>query len=120
MDIVNSGEVTEGETYRLTVGALDTAAAAANTEFGDFTLNASNSSAAKAIDGRYVALTGADAITLNVGGANTTDAGDVYIDLIENDENGERFRAPIGMYASGEKQGAYYPDRSVRVRKSEK
>ena len=109
VDIVNSGEVTEGETYRLTVGALDTAAAAANTEFGDFTLNASNSSAAKAIDGRYVALTGADVITLNVGGADTTDAGDVYIDLIENDENGERFRAPIGMYASGESKELTIP-----------
>lgn len=109
VDIVNSGEVTEGETYRLTVGALDTAAAAANTEFGDFTLNASNSSAAKTIDGRYVALTGADAITLNVGGADTTDAGDVYIDLIENDENGERFRAPIGMYASGESKELTIP-----------
>ena len=109
VDIVNSGEVAEGETYRLTVGALDTAAAAANTEFGDFTLNASNSSAAKTIDGRYVALTGADVITLNVGGADTTDAGDVYIDLIENDENGERFRAPIGMYASGESKELTIP-----------
>ena len=109
VDIVNSGEVTEGETYRLTVGALDTSAATANTEFGDFALNASNSSAAKAIDGRYIALTGADVITLNVGGADTTDAGDVYIDLIENDESGERFRAPIGMYVSAENKELTIP-----------
>ena len=115
VDIVNSGEVTEGETYRLTVGALDTSAATANTEFGDFALNASNSSAAKAIDGRYIALTGADVITLNVGGADTIDAGDVYIDLIENDESGEsgesgeRFRAPIGMYVSAESKELTIP-----------
>lgn len=109
VDIVNSGEVTEGETYKLSVGALDTSAATANTEFGDFALNASNSSAAKAIDGRYIALTGADVITLNVGGADTTDAGDVYIDLIENDESGERFRAPIGMYAGGESKELTIP-----------
>ncbi len=109
VDIVNSGEVTEGDTYRLAVGALDTSAAAANTEFGDFALNASNSSAAKAIDGRYVALTGADVITLNVGGADMTDAGDVYIDLIENDENGERFRAPIGMYVGAESKELTIP-----------